>query len=189
VLAKGCFASVIAFAPQNTSCGGCPLLNICADAVFAKEGSIIERVAKTEIRITPGATVIGDVEASKAGVLTRLFRKRRAAWEAGPAPIKPPPEVDPVKLGLSSPDLLKIHAGVNPFMKLSADHPYRICCDFLIAAQNVSLRDFAEHFHDIGSAVPKSTSATHVRKFLKLLISAGVVSKQGSLFCLPSTHS
>ncbi len=179
---KGCYGSVVAFSPQTDTCKLCRSKSDCAEAVFDEQKAFARRVEKLEMRRNPEAANIDEIDNAKTPRLKRFLERRKKDFIGRPK--KAPPKATAEALNLPDSDFAVMRTGQNPLAHLEEDDPYRIACAFLIDAKVVTLKDFAEHFHEIGSDLPPATAQRYVRQLIKKLMNAGLLTKQGTMFCL-----
>ena len=163
---KGCFASVIAFAPQHDTCKSCALFKECAEHVFSEEKKVITRVEKFDAKRL--------AENPRAPTVARFFKRRQKVFR-NPLPSKDSPHGEHSHC---------LHAGDKTPEAAPGADPYRVAEEFLSEVKVASLKDFREHFTEIKNPHPKADQNRAVRKLIKDKMDAGELKKEGSLFCL-----
>lgn len=179
---KGCFGNVIAFSPQTDTCKLCKSKPDCAKEVFKAQEAFARRVEKLELHRSPEAASIEEVDNAKTPRLKRFLDRRKKDFIGRPK--KAPTSASVEALDLPDSDFAVMRKGQNPLAHLDEDNPYRVACAFMIDARVATLKDFSEHFHEIGSGLPPATAQRYARQLIKKLMNAGLLTKQGTMFCL-----
>lgn len=180
MLQNGCYGSALTAQAASDTCQECPERAGCFEIVAANADLTVER-AMVRMAVRSADTDDREKVAAKiARYLSKALLPPRAA------PVRNMKRVDGlrVKIAEVGVDLKALSKRQNPFSE-TRDGPLFLMAELVCEGVPFTPKDMAEHLHDRGCSLKKSSIASEVSRFIALLVEEGILlKKERHIVCL-----
>lgn len=180
MLRNGCFGSAITAQGASPTCQVCPERVECFRLVEANAARTVER-ASVRMRVRGAATE--EIEAVAARITRYL---KIALLPPRTTPLRKLPRIDGLRLKLEEQGILlaPLKERQNPF-RADCHGPLFHMAQFICEGVPFTPKDMAEHLHDAGCSLKKSSAASEISRFVGVLLEDGIlVRKERHILCL-----